>query len=148
MVDFEKTKSVESVKIWNRSDSKQNRLDGFEVWIGDDPRPPKNVDQQNTKCFTGGVAPLAAPFTAMVDCVGTGRYLFIAFPERKTDNVLTLCEVEVYGGLGCDGVPNSGKVKDACNVCGGDGSSCAGQAPFALCLDSHILHQDPRTHII
>jgi hypothetical protein len=28
--------------------------------------------------------------------------------------------------LGCDGVPNSGKVLDACNICGGDGKSCAG----------------------
>jgi len=28
--------------------------------------------------------------------------------------------------LGCDGVPNSAKVVDACNVCGGNGLSCAG----------------------
>ena len=27
---------------------------------------------------------------------------------------------------GCDGVPNSGLVFDVCNVCGGDGSTCAG----------------------
>lgn len=28
---------------------------------------------------------------------------------------------------GCDGVPNSGKTKDICNVCGGDGNSCKGK---------------------
>ncbi len=27
---------------------------------------------------------------------------------------------------GCDGVPGSGRVEDACGVCGGDSSSCAG----------------------
>jgi hypothetical protein len=26
--------------------------------------------------------------------------------------------------LGCDGVPNSGKIRDSCGVCGGDGSIC------------------------
>ena len=26
--------------------------------------------------------------------------------------------------IGCDGVPNSGKVNDSCNVCGGDGTTC------------------------
>ena len=28
--------------------------------------------------------------------------------------------------LGCDNVPNSGLMKDACGICGGDGSSCTG----------------------
>ena len=28
--------------------------------------------------------------------------------------------------VGCDGVPGSGKVNDACGVCGGNGSTCAG----------------------
>ncbi|NRA00967.1 MAG: metalloprotease [Myxococcales bacterium] len=31
--------------------------------------------------------------------------------------------------VGCDGVPNSGLVNDACGICGGDGSSCAGPEP-------------------
>ena len=26
--------------------------------------------------------------------------------------------------MGCDGVPNSGKMNDSCLVCGGDGSAC------------------------
>ena len=26
--------------------------------------------------------------------------------------------------MGCDGVLNSGKVRDSCNVCGGDNTTC------------------------
>ena len=33
--------------------------------------------------------------------------------------------VEAIARIGCDGQANSGKVKDECGICGGDGSSCA-----------------------
>ena len=26
--------------------------------------------------------------------------------------------------MGCDGVPNSGQIRDSCGACGGDGSTC------------------------
>ena len=26
--------------------------------------------------------------------------------------------------MGCDGIPNSGKIRDSCGVCAGDGSTC------------------------
>jgi len=37
-----------------------------------------------------------------------------------------VCDGDDSSCAGCDGVPNSGKVEDACGVCGGDDLSCAG----------------------
>ena len=40
---------------------------------------------------------------------------------------------------GCDGVPNSGKTRDACGVCDGDGSTCisiAGMEPNSVAEDT------------
>jgi hypothetical protein len=34
--------------------------------------------------------------------------------------------VNVSSCMGCDGVPNSGKTRDVCGVCGGDATSCLG----------------------
>ena len=92
-VDMERTRSVGSVKIWNRGDCCSDRLQGFEVWIGDDA----SSYSANLRCSTGGTAPLTSPYEVRVDCIGTGRYLFVALPGN--DKMLTLCEVEVYGGL-------------------------------------------------
>jgi hypothetical protein len=44
----------------------------------------------------------------------------------KVPDVCKVCGGNGKSCLGCDGVPNSGKVLDACNICGGDGKSCAG----------------------
>ena len=35
-----------------------------------------------------------------------------------------ICGGDSSSCMGCDGVPNSGKINDSCNVCGGDGSTC------------------------
>ena len=35
-----------------------------------------------------------------------------------------ICGGDDSSCLGCDGVPNSGKILDSCKVCGGDGSTC------------------------
>ncbi len=37
---------------------------------------------------------------------------------------LGICGGDNSSCLGCDGVPNSGKINDSCGVCGGDGSTC------------------------
>ena len=94
IVDLERTQSVMSVKIWNRRDCCSDRLEGFEVWIGDDA----SSYSANLRCSTGGTAPLTSPYEVRVDCIGTGRYLFVALPG--SNKILTLCEVEVYGRQG------------------------------------------------
>ena len=94
IVDLERTQSVMSVKIWNRGDCCSDRLEGFEVWIGDDA----SSYSANLRCSTGGTAPLTSPYEVRVDCIGTGRYLFVALPG--SNKILTLCEVEVYGRQG------------------------------------------------
>ncbi len=35
-----------------------------------------------------------------------------------------MCDGDGTSCLGCDGIPNSGKVTDVCAVCDGDGTSC------------------------
>ena len=92
-VDLETTRSVTSVKIWNRGDCCSDRLQGFEVWIGNDD----SSYSENLRCSTGETAPLTSPYEVHVDCIGTGRYLFIALAGT---NALSLCEVEVYGWQG------------------------------------------------
>ena len=42
------------------------------------------------------------------------------------DDACGVCDGDGSTCAGCDGVSNSGKVDDACGVCGGDGSTCAG----------------------
>ena len=43
----------------------------------------------------------------------------------KVNDACGVCDGDGSSCAGCDGVSNSGKVTDACGICGGDGSSCA-----------------------
>ena len=129
MIDLERVRSVKSVKLWNRADCCSDRLNGFEVWIGD----TASSYDANSRCSAGAVAPLTSPHSLHVDCVGTGRYLFISLPG--SNKILTLCEVEVYDSqkpatsdvadtapewrAPADGVPLSGQeADDACRAIG------------------------------
>jgi Concanavalin A-like lectin/glucanases superfamily len=42
--------------------------------------------------------------------------------------------ISLYVPVGCDGVPGSGAVRDACGVCQGDGASCAAVVPAGRAL--------------
>ena len=44
----------------------------------------------------------------------------------KTRDVCGVCGGDATSCLGCDRVPNSRKIIDACGVCGGDNATCAG----------------------
>ena len=66
--------------------------------------------------------------------------------DADSSNNNTSCTQDacnVWGGdgsscAGCDGVPNSGLVDDECGVCGGDGSSCYDPCDEATWLDKAL----------
>ncbi|XP_078601050.1 uncharacterized protein LOC144876033 isoform X2 [Branchiostoma floridae x Branchiostoma japonicum] len=88
-VDLGSSKCVDRVVVTNRQDCCSERLEGFKVYIGDNP----NV-AANPAC--GGAQSVSGKMTISVDCGGrTGRYVGIALPGRQ---YLTLCEVQVFGG--------------------------------------------------
>ena len=62
--------------------------------------------------------PAPCNFNGTFVCDGSGGL------KCDVPNLATLVQA-CNDSKGCDGVPNSGLVLDACNVCGGDGSSCA-----------------------
>ncbi|XP_078610906.1 uncharacterized protein LOC144881610 [Branchiostoma floridae x Branchiostoma japonicum] len=89
-VDLGASKCVDRVVVTNRKDCCSERLDGFRVYVGDDP----NV-AANPSCGDGQEA--AGRVTIPVDCGGlTGRYVGITLP-RYGWQPLTLCEVQVFG---------------------------------------------------
>ncbi|XP_035699356.1 uncharacterized protein LOC118431996 [Branchiostoma floridae] len=88
-VDLGSSKCVDRVVVTNRQDCCSERLQGFKVYIGDNP----NV-AANPTC--GGAQSVSGKMTISVDCGGrTGRYVGIALPGTQP---LTLCEVQVFGG--------------------------------------------------
>jgi hypothetical protein len=87
-VDLVDDAEVTSVKVWNRSDCCGNRLNGFQVRVGN-----SGSWQHNKQC--GGNHAISQGQNKEVDCSGKhGRYTHIVLPRR---DYLTLCEVEVRG---------------------------------------------------
>lgn len=90
-VDFGATRSVQSVNIWNRFDCCRARLSQFEIYVGDSA----SSFAANTRCHAdAGTITDASAQEIVVQCVGTGRYLFVVLP--KTEH-LQLAEVQVMG---------------------------------------------------
>ena len=52
----------------------------------------------------------------------TSGFRRVTWPSERFSS--GVCAGDNSTCLGCHGVPNSGRVWDACGVCGGDGSSC------------------------
>ena len=126
MVDLGQVRVVRAVKIWNRADCCSERLQGFDIRIGNAAASYSTA----TACFTGGTAPMTSPHTVQVDCEGSGRYLYIGLPGSSAG--LTLCEVEVYEGCNlCPELSSSPAGSDAVSDCtcnagasGTDGGPC------------------------
>eukprot|EP00058_Branchiostoma_floridae_P027790 XP_002613281.1 hypothetical protein BRAFLDRAFT_68246 [Branchiostoma floridae] len=86
-VDLGSIKRVDRVVVFNRQDCCSDRLESFQVHVGDN----SNV-VHNPTC--GDAQSVAGRIVITVKCGLPGRYVGVTLPGTKT---LTLCEVEVYG---------------------------------------------------
>ncbi|XP_019621999.1 PREDICTED: uncharacterized protein LOC109468185 [Branchiostoma belcheri] len=89
-VDLGNSLCVDRVVVTNRKDCCSNRLEGFMVYVGDNPNM-----LANPTC--GGAQTVRGKDFITVDCGRlTGRYVGIAL--KGSGRILTLCEVQVFGG--------------------------------------------------
>ncbi len=81
------------VRVYGRSDCCEDRLAGFNVYVGNHNYEPDT----NAACAVNQAAPEGPNFYVDVECTSplTGTYLFIQVPGA--DKILTLCEVQVRG---------------------------------------------------
>eukprot|EP00291_Cryptomonas_curvata_P016718 CAMPEP_0172162532 /NCGR_PEP_ID=MMETSP1050-20130122/6727_1 /TAXON_ID=233186 /ORGANISM="Cryptomonas curvata, Strain CCAP979/52" /LENGTH=343 /DNA_ID=CAMNT_0012832539 /DNA_START=105 /DNA_END=1132 /DNA_ORIENTATION=- len=115
-VDLGSARRVGAARLWARTDCCQERLDGFEAWVGDDGAAPNATG--NALCHRDaavGRQHNATPYSSGFACAGRGRYFFVALPQF---GVVTLVEVEVY---------------DACDPCPIGAFSAAGSSACAPC---------------
>uniref|UniRef100_A0A3Q2T2G8 Fucolectin tachylectin-4 pentraxin-1 domain-containing protein n=1 Tax=Fundulus heteroclitus TaxID=8078 RepID=A0A3Q2T2G8_FUNHE len=90
-LDLRKTRKVFSIKIVNRVEAVEERLNKAEIRIGDSLDDDGN---NNPRCAEIIVSPGKVLYE--FQCNGMeGRYVNIVIPDRS--EYLTLCEVEVYG---------------------------------------------------
>ncbi|XP_062898593.1 uncharacterized protein LOC134343790 [Mobula hypostoma] len=88
-VDLHRTYAISTVRITNRMDCCSNRILGAEVRIGNSSEPTGSANR-----LCGIVKSVSESYT--FDCPGfTGQYVNIMVPGPN--NVLALCEVEVFG---------------------------------------------------
>ncbi|XP_019630254.1 PREDICTED: uncharacterized protein LOC109474390 [Branchiostoma belcheri] len=124
-VDLGRSLAIGSVVVFNRQDCCQERLNNFRVHVGDSSNVTSNPQCGGDHAVTSGQQRIT------VDCDGLrGRYVGISLP--RTD-ILTLCEVQVYGVpreleqdpswvVGSAGTPyvSGGVTYDAAKVFDGD----------------------------
>ena len=86
-MDLDRTMEVKSVTVYNRGDCCGDRLNGFEVKVGDDSKWEKNAACGERNLISQGDS-------ASVDCGGKkGQYVFVVVPRKAT---LNLCEVRLF----------------------------------------------------
>uniref|UniRef100_H3ADE6 Fucolectin tachylectin-4 pentraxin-1 domain-containing protein n=1 Tax=Latimeria chalumnae TaxID=7897 RepID=H3ADE6_LATCH len=92
-VDLQQPYRISAVVITNRGDCCWERLRGAEIYIGNSLEKNGTL---NPRCAS--ISSVAKGSTDSYCCNQlVGRYITIAIPTRE--EYLTLCEVEVYGGL-------------------------------------------------
>ena len=92
-LDFGTSQTVESGKIWGRTDCCQSRLDGFQIWVGDGA---SYNDTSNINCFTATTAEHSQPpYTHSFGCIATqaGRYLYVVLTSGQP---LSIVEIQIY----------------------------------------------------
>lgn len=90
-VDLGASKMISAVRITTRSDCCHDRLNGFEIRIGN--IKPKGRGDQNSICQSD--LNIRRGETYQFSCPMKGRYVSIRIPGHG--KILTLCEVEVLG---------------------------------------------------
>ncbi|KAL0977961.1 hypothetical protein UPYG_G00163900 [Umbra pygmaea] len=90
-VDLRHVYKVRTVSLTNRGDCCPERLDGAEIRIGNSL---ENNGINNPRCAVISHIPAGESQSFQCDKM-EGRYVVVVIPGRK--EVLTLCEVEVYG---------------------------------------------------
>ena len=106
-MDFDAPRLVVSLRVYGRTDFRQEDLDGFQVHVGIwsqwHENPPcavnVNVSKPGANASTSNTRSRVGAGWVDVLCEAEGRYLHIVLPGINRS--LALCEVEVYG------LPNS-----------------------------------------
>ena len=90
-LNFTRNVKVTGIRITGRTDCCSDRLQGFNVYVGNSDKPTDNA-----VCATNQNANSAKNSTVEVKCQTpvSGLYLYVYLPKKVT---LTLCEMEVFG---------------------------------------------------
>lgn len=94
-VDLGATRKITRIKVTNRRDCCSERLNNFEVRVGDvKPLGDGSMDNSvaNPLCSSGVIVGRGA--TREITCLGTGRYVTLRLAGQG--KILTLCEVQVF----------------------------------------------------
>jgi len=68
---------------------------------------------------TGFLLDTCASMCSYTETVCARNFTFAGYPEWECNNHFYQPDTSCNGLIGCDGIPNSGKVYDSCGVCGG-----------------------------
>jgi hypothetical protein len=92
-VNFGREVEVTGLRVYNRGDCCQNRLQGFSVYVGNNATDVLG----NAACAVNQDAPVSAPYIKDVTCAAPviGQYLYIRLPGAS--RTLHVCEVQVQG---------------------------------------------------
>jgi DNA-binding beta-propeller fold protein YncE len=91
-IDMVTSRAIGSGQIWNRPGDVANRLNGFQIWVGDSST---YNGLNNINCYTATTTPhISFPYLHYFTCLGSGRYFFLVLPTYYT--WLHIREIEIY----------------------------------------------------
>jgi len=140
-LDMEKTQRNLRVKIYHRKDCCTDRSNGWKLWIGE-----STVYSNNFNCYTNTVN-LAQIYEQTVDCLGSGRYLFVQVP---INNWLQIRDIEVtrinqaYACISCSqGSYTTQGNSPTCSKClSGSYANTTGASTCLLCSSGSYINVD------
>jgi len=132
-IDLGSATAVRLVKIINRQDCCQGRLNGFDFYVGDSPN-----FRQNQKCDRSVIKPTfdgASGWTSVFQCSLTGRYATFQVPNSP-DSFLNIAEIQVFAANYCPQRTAVGATQLGGSVCTGAGY---GEVCSFVCLPGWIV---------